>query len=374
MLCLTKIIYQFLYAGNLKRTFIKYGKETRILTKKKQLRILITRIDRIGDVVLSTPIPREIKKVHPESFIAVMVRSYTKDIYLNNPYVDKIIVYDEAENKKLKFFGLVKILRKYKLTHAFMLLPNERLNWILFFSGIKVRIGVGHKLYQILSLSKLIDRKKYIPLRHEADYCLDMVRKIGIEPQSVEPEIHLSSEETIKSDEIKKKLAPNGELLIGINTTSGKSSPNLNTKEYVNLISMLVADKNIKVLVTDNEPPKSVENINDVIYPNIGLSLREAIINFNVLDVLISASTGPMHICAALKVPTISMFCPLPACSPELWGPLGNISEIMLPEKNYCTNNCPGDPHICDFRGEGGINSEKVYRKAKLFIDKNHSG
>ncbi len=325
-------------------------------------------------MVLSTPIPREIKKAHPNSFVSVLVKKYTKDIYINNPYVDETILYDENEEGKIKFWLLVKTLCRFKFNHAFMLLPNERLNWILFFSGINVRIGVGHKLFQILSFSKFVDRKKYIPLRHEADYCLDMVRKIGIEPQSIEPEIHLSSEETIKSDEIKKKLAPNGELLIGINTTSGKSSPNLNTKEYLNLISMLVDDKNIKVLITDNEPHESVKNINDVIYPNIGLSLREAIVNFNALDVLISASTGPMHICAALKIPTISMFCPLPACSPELWGPLGNISEIMLPEKNYCTNNCPGNPHICDLSGEGGINSEKVYIKVKSFIDKNRSG
>ena len=341
------------------------------MKKKTKLRVLIARIDRIGDVVLSTPLPREIKRVYPDSFIAVLVKKYTKDIYINNPHVDDIVLYDENENGKTDFWQFVKTLRKFRFTHAFMLLPNERLNWILFFSGIKVRIGVGHKLFQILSLSKFVDRKKYIPLRHEADYGLDMVRKIGIEPHSIEPEIHLSSEETLKSDEMKKKLAPNGELLIGINTTSGKSSPNLNTEEYFNLINMLVADKNIKVLVTDNEPPGSVKNLYDVIYPNIGLSLREAIINFNALDVLISASTGPMHICAALKVPTISLFCPLTACSPGLWGPLGNISEIILPEKDYCTTMCPGDPHICDFSGEGGINSKTVYDRVKSFLIKN---
>ncbi len=321
-------------------------------------------------MVLSTPVPREIKQAHPNSFVSVLVKKYTKDIYINNPYVDEIILYDENEEGKRKFWLLVKTLRRFKFNHAFMLLPNERLNWILFFSGIKVRIGVGHKLYQILSFSKFVDRKKYIPLRHEVDYCLDMVRKIGIEPFSVEPEIHLSSEETKKSDEMKKKLATNGELLIGINTTSGKSSPNLNTKEYLNLISMLAADKNIKVLITDNEPHESVKNINDVIYPNIGLSLREAIINFNALDVLISASTGPMHICAALKVPTISLFCPLTSCSPQLWGPLGNVSEIILPEKDYCDSICPGDPHICDFSGKGGIDSKTVYEGVKSFLVK----
>lgn len=341
------------------------------MDQKKKYRILVARIDRIGDVVLSTPILREIKKAHPDSFVSVLVRRYTRDIYLNNPYVDEIILYNEEDNKTAKsFWQLVKEIRQFKFTHAFMLLPNERLNWILFFSGIPNRIGVGHKLYQFLSFSKYVDRKKYIPLRHEADYCVDMVRKIGIEPKSIEPEIFLTNEEIKKRDELKKKLKPNGEFLVGINSTSGRSSPNLTVEEYKKLVVRLSNENNIRVLVTDNNPPEEIKNIRDVIYPNKGLSLRESIINFSVLDVLVSASTGPMHICAALKVPTISMFCPLPACSPQLWGPLGNKSEIILPKENYCSTVCPGDPHICDFSGEEGIDSEKVYQRVKSFLTK----
>jgi len=337
--------------------------------KNKNLRILVVRIDRIGDVVLSTPIPREIKKAYPDSFVSVLVRKYTRDIYLHNPYVDEIILYDGEDNKTQKtFWQLVTEIRKFRFTHAFMLLPDERLNWILFFSGIPTRIGVGHKLYQFLSFSKFVDRKKYIPLRHEADYCLDMIRKIGIQPKSMEPEIFLYGEEIEKRDAIKKKFAPDGEIIIGINSTSGKSSPNLTIEEYRKIIVRLSEEKNIRVVITDNNPPDEIKNISNALYPNIGLPLRESIINFSTLDVLVSASTGPMHICAALKVPTISMFCPLPACSPKLWGPLGNKSEIILPEDNYCQTVCPGDPHICDFSGEGGIDSEKVFNRIKSFV------
>ncbi len=38
---------------------------------ENQFRILIIRPDRIGDAVLATPLPREIKKVFPSSFIAL---------------------------------------------------------------------------------------------------------------------------------------------------------------------------------------------------------------------------------------------------------------------------------------------------------------
>ncbi|MDZ7765467.1 MAG: hypothetical protein U5K00_13745 [Melioribacteraceae bacterium] len=68
------------------------------MAKQKQHRILISRPDRIGDVVLSTPIPREIKKTYPGSFVAMLVRSYTKEIFLNNPHVDEIILADEILN------------------------------------------------------------------------------------------------------------------------------------------------------------------------------------------------------------------------------------------------------------------------------------
>ena len=158
----------------------------------KQKRFLIVRTDRIGDVVLSTPLPREIKNKYPNSFVAVLVKHYTKDIYINNPNVDEIICYDNHDKTEKSFWQLVREVRKYKFSHAFMLLPVEKLNYVLFAAGIKYRVGGGHKFYQFLTFTKFVDRKKYIPLRHETDYCLDMVRKDGIEANDLNPEIFLS--------------------------------------------------------------------------------------------------------------------------------------------------------------------------------------
>jgi len=334
----------------------------------KQPRFLIARIDRIGDVILSTPLPREIKRVYPESFVAVLVREYTKDIYLNNPFVDEIIIYDENDKSFEGFIKQVQLIRSYKFNYAFMLLPDERLNYILFLAGIPFRVGVGHKVFQILTFTKFVDRKKYIPLRHEADYALDMIRKIGIEPISLEPEIHLSETEKQKATEFRNQLVGNDKKLIGVNTTSGNSAPNLNVEEYRKLLIQLSKDDNLKVIVTDKNPPEEILNISGVQFPFIDNSLRDAIIKFSALDLLISNSTGPMHICAALKVPTLSLFCPLTACSPKLWGPLGNKSKIVLPKEEYCKTKCPGDPKLCKYEGDSGINTESVYEMTKEFL------
>ena len=338
----------------------------------EQLRFLVARIDRIGDVVLSTPLPREIKKKYPNSFVAVLVKCYTKDIYLNNPNVDKIITFDNPDKTDKNFWELVSEIKRFKFSHTFMLLSNEKLNYLLFISGIKYRVGVGHKLYQFLTFTKYIDRKKYIPLRHEADYCLDMVRKIGIQVESILPEIHLSESEKDRIQAFRIDHLKNNQKLIGINISSGNSAPNLSQSEYKKLILMLKANRDYKVAVMDNNVLRELDNIEEVLYPNKGNELRDSIINLASLDLLISNSTGPMHICAALKVPTIALFCPLTACSPKLWGPLGNKSEIILPEQNYCDTQCPIDPKKCDYSKEGGLRAEYMLERINSFIQRSN--
>lgn len=326
-------------------------------------KILICRPDRIGDVVLSTAIPREIKNVYPQSFVAVLLSEYTKDVYINNPFVDEIILLRKNN------FNFIKRIRNYNFTHAFMLLPAEKINWILFFAGIKYRIGVGDKFYQFISNTKSVYRYKYIPLRHEADYCLDFIRKLGINPQSNTPEIFLTQGEKNKAKEFKKSICSNNEILIGINSTSGNSAPNILPEEYEKLIDKLLPNENIKIAVMDFNVPKTLQDIDGVIYPNIGNTLRDSIINFSALDLLISASTGPMHIAAALNIKTLSVFTRTSACSPQLWGPLGNTSKIILPSEEYDKNICEPDPKNCNFSGDGGINAQIIFNSVKDFLN-----
>jgi heptosyltransferase-2 len=332
-------------------------------------RFLIVRPDRIGDVVLSTPIPREIKGIYPGSFVAVMVRNYTKDIYIHNPCINSILTLEHPENNiPKKMTELLKEIKSYNFDYAFMLLPNEKINWLLFLAGIKYRIGVGQKFYQFLTNVKNVYRRKYQPLRHEADYCLDMLRKIGIQPQSIYPEIYLTEEEKNLKNDLRNKYLQGKKFMIGVHVKSGNSAPNLSVLKYKQLIDKIMHLPEVSLLVTDNNPPEEIIEIKNVSFPNVNNNLRSAIVNISALDVLISASTGPMHIAATLKIPTISLFCPLTACSPKLWGPLGNNARIIEPDENYCSFICSGNPKTCDFEGSGGVDVDKIMRELQQFL------
>ena len=100
----------------------------------RQQRILM---DQIGDVVLSAPLPREIKAKYPDSFVVVLVKNYLNGIFLNNSSMDAIITYDNSNRIEKAFKSFVNEIRQYNFDHSFMLLPQERIDYILFFAGIK---------------------------------------------------------------------------------------------------------------------------------------------------------------------------------------------------------------------------------------------
>jgi len=90
--------------------------------------ILVIRLGRLGDAVLSTPCITALRRHFPHANITMMLASYNKVIYENNPHIDNIIVYESRTSPlcfkdKLKFrelnllgiFGEIISVRLYDL-------------------------------------------------------------------------------------------------------------------------------------------------------------------------------------------------------------------------------------------------------------------
>ncbi len=61
----------------------------------KQCKIIISRTDKIGDVVLTLPLCAYLKKLYPECTIYFIGRTYTESIVKNYKWVDFFINADE---------------------------------------------------------------------------------------------------------------------------------------------------------------------------------------------------------------------------------------------------------------------------------------
>lgn len=320
----------------------------------KQRRILIIRPDRIGDVVLTTPLIRAVKQTFPDAFVGVMVSSVTGTLLKHDPNIDLLIT-DDPNGKdagRAGFWRQVSVLRKHRFDTGLMPLPRERHAWMMFLAGIKRRIGVGGKLYQWLTATRTVSRNKYIPLRHEADYVMDLGRRIGVTKDDITPTLYLTEKE--RSD-ARGFLTNRGFALdrpiIGINPSSNRSVPNWTPERYVELCGLLADKYQLFINIGINDPV--MEELfgrfraKHIVYS--GADLRELMALTGMLSLLVSSSTGTQHIAAALKVPTLTLFCPLPACSFKLWGSLGNSSDVIEPAPGYCQGRCPGDPKQCTF-------------------------
>ena len=76
---------------------------------KKSKKVLILKYDRIGDMVVATPIFRELKEAFPEISISVLASQINKDVIRNNPYIDEIYT-----NHKNSIFSDLPTLLKLK--------------------------------------------------------------------------------------------------------------------------------------------------------------------------------------------------------------------------------------------------------------------
>ena len=172
-------------------------------------RMLIVRTDRIGDVLLSTPVIKTLRDNYPNSYIAMMVSPYAKDIVDGNPYLDEVIIYDKDGKHKswrrsLKF---AQNLRKKRFDLAVILHPTNRVHLVTFFAGIPRRIGYDRKLGFLLT--DRIKHTKQLGQKHELEYAFDLVRCLGIEPKDktlfmpIKPESESWVEELFKREGIK---------------------------------------------------------------------------------------------------------------------------------------------------------------------------
>ena len=97
--------------------------------------ILLFKIGAIGDVLMTTPFIRQLKKQFPGVLIDYMVGKKTKNILSNNPYIRDIIVFDESVFTSKNIFALLSFLKIRKMSHyydAVVIFDKHRIFGLLF--------------------------------------------------------------------------------------------------------------------------------------------------------------------------------------------------------------------------------------------------
>ena len=316
-------------------------------------RILIVRTDRVGDVVLTLPMLPILRTCYPEAHIAMLLRRYTGEIIVGNPYVNDLLWYDN-EDGLISFHTMVKRIRDQHFDAAIVVYPTFRLAWLMFRSGIPLRIGTGYRYYSLLFNRRVYEHRKDAK-RHEVEYNLRLLHELGCTAAGV-PEFYINIPEELgpKVRRVATSLGIDGNsTLVIVHPGSGGSAREWSAQNFGRLAAKLAAEREVQIIVTGaaGEEAKVDTVINasgGAAIPLVGrLNLKELAALIRSADLFISNSTGPLHMASAVGTPVVGLFPPHTAMSHQRWGPCTSKKRVLVPSTPINCNECVDEGAEC---------------------------
>lgn len=321
-------------------------------------KILLIRTDRVGDVVLTTPALRAVRKNFPEAVIHLLVNAYTYALVLNNRNIDKAIV-----------SGKERIARDYDLAIAFH--PGFRQNRLTWKSGAKKRIGYrgwGGGFF----LTDALEDDRSRRLRHEVESALEIAGLAGAVSEDRRLEVSVTAEgEQFIAGFLRERGITAQDRLVVIHPGARQEYIRWGKDGFALAADALIREFKVKVVVTGTLSEQLL--VNEVIgmmqekaFPAVGLELTRVISLLKHSSLFIGNSTGPMHIACAAGTPVVAIFgSQHPLDSYKVWGPWSDNS-VVVKKDSICE---PCHPTDCShLRCMREISAEEVVAAAKKLL------
>jgi ADP-heptose:LPS heptosyltransferase len=305
-------------------------------------RVLISRTDAIGDVMLTMPLATIIRAHFPESYIGFLGKSYTQAVISCCSAVDEFVELTD-------FLKEGQAKRWDTIIHVF---PRKDVAWKAKEAGIKDRIGTTNRLYHLLTCNKLVKLSRKNSSLHEAQLNTKLLAPLGISGDWSTGELgQLYSFDKIQALPIALQdlLDPSRRRVI-LHPKSQGSAREWGLEHFAELIRLLPKER-YQIFISGTEKEgRLLQPLLDVVGKDVTditgkMDLATFISFINASDALVAASTGPLHIAAALGKVGIGLYPSIRPMHAGRWGPLGpRAIAFALPED---CNKCRNTPESC---------------------------
>jgi len=307
-------------------------------------RIIVSRTDSIGDVVLTLPILGWLKSSFPSSDILFLGKSYTKPVVHLSENVTEFIDWDKI--RKLPPKEQVSAFRKLNADLIIHVFPVSEIAMLAKKAGIPERLGTTNRLYHWTTCNMLVSLSRKNSSLHEAQLNLKLIKKLCQKREIPSLEAIPDLYGLKKPEPPQKKLAAmvdSERLNVIIHPKSKGSAREWGTDNFRALINSLEEEK-FNVFITGTESEGEILEkegffaFNRQVYNLLGkLSLEDLISFISTSDALVAGSTGPLHIAAAYGIQAIGLYPPIKPMHPGRWAPVGKNALFLVKEKK-CTD------------------------------------
>lgn len=311
-------------------------------------RILISRTDSIGDVMLTLPMCVWIKKQYPQATLIYLGKNYTKPVVNCFSIVDEFIDWNTFEQlPSVEKLNQLKALEIDTIIHVF---PNKEIAQLAKKAKIKHRIGTSHRGFHFLTCNYKVNFTRKNAKEHEAQLNFHLLKPLGLTNIPSLEEVNKMTEFfSVPSIELPNNLTIPTKKSIILHPKSQGSAVEWPIESYIRLAEKL-AQNNWTVYFTGTENEgvlfRELLPSNQHIIDLTGkLDLTELIVFISKVTALVACSTGPLHIAGFVNTHTIGLFSPRIPIHPGRWQPLGKnvtivVNDPMCKEcgkKNKCT-------------------------------------
>lgn len=336
--------------------------------------ILISRTDSIGDVVLTLPLAGYLKTHYPGTSIIFLGQTYTKPVIDACEYIDAFA--DWTQISALENTEQLSVFRSLKADVILHVFPVREIASLAKKAGIPKRIGTTNRHYHWLYCNRLIRlSRRHSPL-HEAQLNFGLLRGLGIKyiPHHEEVCELYGLTKTMGLPEEFSSVLDKTRVNLVLHPKSKGSAREWGAKNFAALAGMLPAEKyRIFITGTDAEgkllDKEGFFDMAPMVMNLTGrLNLYQLIAFISLSDGVIAASTGPLHLAAALGRIAIGIYPPIKPMHPGRWRPIGRNATCLVADKtcNDCRNGSP-----CHCMQE--ISPEAVYEKLLFLLNKTFS-
>lgn len=296
--------------------------------------IILSRTDKIGDVILTLPMVVFLKQLYPGCRIIFIGRSYTRPVLQCNTQIDMILCWDELEKQMPG--ERIKLFRELKADAIFHVFPNKHIARDAFKAGIPLRIGTSHRLWHLLYCNKLLSFSRKNSELHEAQLNLKLISPFGFSNEcSLDRLSELPLFDCVPEvDETVFGYIDKKRITLIFHPHSHGSAREWPLEYFVELCNLLDEKKyHIVFCGTSQEAVvyrSALKNIKRE-YSDAGgvLSLNQYISLISCSQGLVSASTGPLHIAAACGIHAVGIYPPIRPMHSGRWSPLGKHVHVL---------------------------------------------
>lgn len=275
-------------------------------------KILVVRLDQIGDLVCALPVFPELRAKYPYAKISVLADVHARAVLANNPFVDKLFTFRNnwfSRNGKWSWFNFWRVifeLRKEKFDLGIDLRGDIRNILLLCFAGVRYRIGYGIGGGRALLHKKV----KYRRNLHQVELNARVVASKNIPRNELKPEIYLSQQELNHAREyLRGQGVQEGETVIAVHPEAGYPSKSWGNENFAALIQKLTANPGNKILVLGLKEAHFVAEAckeSDRVIDLVGkLGLRDMIAVLANVQVFVGNDSGPSHLAQAVGTPCV---------------------------------------------------------------------